>query len=229
MDMGLGMLMDVLKQNDLEDSSMVIFMSDNGAPFINSKTTLYDAGVKLPLVIRCPGMEAGVVNPNLVSFIDILPTSLDFSTKAGPTSKLAATSSSPPRLGHSVLPILTYPSILPADKWQPHVFGSHTFHEIQNYYPTRFLRTHRFKYHRNIAHRLQFPFGTDLAVSNSWEGIRNSQTPVMIGPRSLTNYLFRGPEELFDLQTDPHEVMNLAGDEAFKEVLECCRAEVEKW
>ena len=65
----LGLMMDVLRQKGLEDSTLVVFVSDNGAPFINSKTTLYDAGVKLPLIIRNPTSTApGVVNPNIVSF-----------------------------------------------------------------------------------------------------------------------------------------------------------------
>lgn len=224
MDVGVGLLMEKLEKRGLDKNTLVVFVSDNGAPFLNSKTTLYDAGVRLPLIVRKPGADAGVVNPNMVSFIDILPTCLDWAGDAsfkqpGKTSLL----------GNSFLSILEARIRLPAAEWQQHVFGSHTFHEVHNYWPTRFLRTHRYKYHRNIAWRLDFPFATDLYGSLSWEGIRNSQAPVKIGQRLLEKYLFRGPEELFDLEQDPDELNNLAGDDNVQETLKEFRNLVEAW
>ncbi|KIW47005.1 uncharacterized protein PV06_02620 [Exophiala oligosperma] len=230
MDVGVGLIVDVLEKTGLDKSTMVVFVSDNGAPFINSKTTLYDAGVKLPLIVRCPVGTPGVVNPNVVSFIDILPTCLDWTGRNVEEVTTCNTGKSPRRLGRSFLPILnSSQEILDEASWQQWVFGSHTFHEIQNYWPTRFMRTRRFKYHRNIAWRLEFPFGTDLAVSQSWEGIRNATDPVTIGERSLESYLFRGPEELFDLENDPLELRNLAHDENHRDILCKCRGELEKW
>ncbi|KAJ4269636.1 hypothetical protein NW762_001304 [Fusarium torreyae] len=209
---------------------MVIFMSDNGAPFVNSKTTLYDAGVRLPLIISSPDPDvvAGTVNPNMVSFLDILPTCITWTGSKDLFPKTNNSEKSPKRLGRSLLPILNASKILPEKEWQQHVFGSHTFHEIQNYWPTRYMRTHRFKYHRNIAWQLNFPFGTDLYGSLSLEGIRNStplpddesDTPeVMLGRCRLTSYVYRGPEELFDLEADPEEINNLANDPKYQDQL----------
>src|SRR5690606_11497337 len=112
------------------------------------------------------------------------------------------------RRGRSVLPILEETALLP--DWQI-VFGSHTFHEITNYWPTRFLRTPRYKYHRNVAWKLDFPISGDLYGSLSWEGMRN-RAPVMIGERSLESYIRRPAEELYDLEADPDEVRNLADE-----------------
>ncbi len=159
------------------------------------------------------------------------------------TSKTAATpaketAKSPKRLGVSFLAVVDEAEVLPGDKWTQHVFGSHTFHEVQNYWPTRFLRDRRYKYHRNIAWRLDFPFATDMYTSLSWEGLRNSQplpngqsdTPeLMIGRRRLQSYLFRGPEELFDLENDPEEVDNLAEKPEFESKLKEMRAMLEDW
>jgi N-sulfoglucosamine sulfohydrolase len=229
MDIGVGLIMDALEKHMLAENTLVIFVSDNGAPFLNSKTTLYDAGVKLPLIVRSPGSTRGVVNPNMVSFLDILPTCLDWVGASKANVKTDNTGKSPKRLGNSFLSILESPEMLPDQKWAQHVFGSHTFHEIQNYWPTRFLRTPRFKYHRNIAWRLDFPFGTDLYGSLSWEGIRNAGGSVMIGKRPLEKYLFRGPEELFDLENDPEEVHNLASNKEYEALLLECRFKVETW
>lgn len=245
LDIGVGLLLDELEQRGLADSTLVVFISDNGAPFLNSKTTLYDAGVRLPLIVRRPGSneKKGVVNPNMVSWIDILPTCLDWAGGAAAQSiETPHTGQAPKRVGRSFLPVLDADAVLPADRWQPHVFGSHTFHEVQNYWPTRFLRDHQYKYHRNIAWRLDFPFATDLYVSLSWEGLRNSVKPqietpddggdtpeVMIGRRRLQSYVFRGPEELFDLKADPEEINNLVADPAYESVLKKMRAQLEDW
>ncbi len=82
-------------------------------------------------------------------------------------------------------------------------FGSRTFHEVTNYYPTRYLRTARYKYHRNIAWKLDFPSPPTSHASLSWEGIRNSKSPVTIGERPLEAYVRRPPEELYDMQEEP--------------------------
>ena len=227
LDQGVGMLLAHISDLGLADSTMVLFMSDNGPPFINSKTTLYDAGVHLPLLMRVPGRVAGIASPNMVSWIDILPTMLDWAGHAG---RQPAEGFYSPRRGRSVLPIVDEASS--NDSWGC-VFGSHTFHEVTNYWPTRYMRNRRFKYHRNICWRLDFPFAMDLYASLSFEAIRNSEEdtgkPVLIGRRSLQNYLFRPPEELYDLENDPLEVHNLADDDGHRETLLEMRGALEKW
>lgn len=245
MDQGIGMVLQALARQGLADDTLVIFTSDNGPPFINAKTTLYDAGTRLPMIIRRPGGPSGTTNPNMISFIDLLPTLLDWAG-LGPGYSLSAVPSdqrslltpgyllnkqkadSPPRLGRSFLPILDRTDLLPDSQWQHHVFGSHTYHELQNYWPTRVLRSRRYKYHRNIAWRLDFPFASDLYASLTFEGVRNADPP-MIGKRPLKNYLFRPAEELFDLETDPDEVVNLATDPAYAELLLKLRSTLEAW
>jgi N-sulfoglucosamine sulfohydrolase len=193
-----------------------MFTSDNGPPFVNSKSTLYDAGVHLPLIIRTPDCVPGNKNPNLMSFIDILPTFLDW---AGHPEMKGG------RKGRSVLPILNETKEL--EDWD-HVFGSHTFHELTAYYPTRYMRNRRYKYHRNVAWQLDFPSPGDLYGAISWEGMRNAEAK-SIGKRPIANYIRRGPEELFDLQNDPEEVHNLAGDPEHQERLVEMRKALEQW
>ncbi|CAH0055963.1 unnamed protein product [Clonostachys solani] len=216
MDQGVGMLLNELSKAELDDNTLVMFTSDNGPPFVNSKSTLYDAGVRLPMIIRAPAGRAGVVNPNLVSFIDILPTFLDWAGYGNVKGN---------RKGRSVLPIMNETREL--DDWGQ-VFGSHTFHELTAYYPTRYMRTKRFKYHRNVAWQLDFPFPGDLYGALSWEGMRNAE-PAMIGKRPVANYIRRGPEELFDLEADTEEVRNLAKEPEYQEQLLECRKALEQW
>ncbi|CAL5869934.1 uncharacterized protein PFLUO_LOCUS4167 [Penicillium psychrofluorescens] len=218
LDQGVGMIMDRLEKAGLEDDTLVIFMSDNGPPFLNSKTTLYDSGISLPLIVRCPG-RISAINPNMVSWVDIVPTILDW------TENKAELRKSWPRLGRSFLGILSETETLP--DWE-RVYGSHTFHESTNYWPTRYVRTGRFKYHRNIAYRLDFPFAADIYGSLTWEGIRNQEGDAKkVGERLLKDYFWRPPEELYDLDEDHLEVRNLAKDSAMQSVVEELRADLE--
>ncbi|KAJ5746744.1 hypothetical protein N7520_011926 [Penicillium odoratum] len=220
LDQGVGMVLDALEEHGLANSTLVIFVSDNGPPFINSKTTLFDAGVRLPLIIRNP-QSSPAVSTNMVSYVDILPTILDYVNHPG------VKDSAGKRIGRSLLPVLGTASKLPGFD---QVFGSHTFHEVTNYWPTRFIRDRRYKYHRNLAWRLDFPFAADLYGSLSWEDVRNStEKEIMIGGRRLKDYFFRAPEELYDLKNDPDEVDNLVNKPEYEGVLEDLRSRLEKW
>jgi N-sulfoglucosamine sulfohydrolase len=222
MDQGVGMILAALKRSGFADDTLVLFLSDNGPPFINSKTTLYDAGVRLPFLLRIPGVAPGTINPNMISYVDILPTFLDW---AGYGARPTRADSPHVRPGRSILSIAGSTEQL--SEWSG-VFGSHTFHEITNYWPTRYMRNRRFKYHRNVCWRLDFPFAMDLYASLSFEGMRNSEPP-MVGQRKLKDYIFRPPEELYDLDNDASEINNLAGEKEYEDVLKEMRAKLERW
>ena len=127
-DTGVGLILEALERQGLAEDTLVIFTSDNGPPFINSKTCLYDAGIHLPLIVRQPGGQKGLANPNMVSFVDILPTMLDW---AGlPLSYKSAESQSPARRGRSFLPILSQSELISKSGWQHEIYGSHTFRKL---------------------------------------------------------------------------------------------------
>lgn len=226
LDQGVGLVLQALERSGLAEDTLVLFLSDNGPPFVNSKTTLYDAGVRLPFILRVPGNATGIINSNLVSYIDILPTFLDW---AGHKDLQLPQGSVGPRRGRSILPIADVATV---EAGWDHVFGSHTFHEITNFWPTRYMRDRRYKYHRNVCWKLDFPFAMDLYASLSFEGMRNSGTdtqPARIGKRTLKSYIRRPAEELYDLDKDPDEIHNLAGEPQHQEQLLSMRSALEKW
>jgi N-sulfoglucosamine sulfohydrolase len=216
LDQGVGMMIDLLKRRGMWEDTLVVFLSDNGIPFLNAKTTIYDAGIHLPLLMHRPGQKPGLRNPNLVDWTDILPTLLDWAEIRVNAGK---------RRGRSVLPIIEEECELP--NWSS-IFASHTFHEITTLYPVRVLRNRRFKYHKNVLWKLDFPFSSDLYASKTFSGIRRSGD-LRIGERSLHDYLQRPLELLYDISVDPHEIHNLADDPAYAETLTQMRAEVEAW
>jgi N-sulfoglucosamine sulfohydrolase len=217
LDSGVGLLLDALRATAHSDDTLVIYMSDNGRPFPGAKTTLYDEGIHLPLIVGSPAQsKRGVRNEAMVSWIDIMPTILDWAgVSPPPTQRLA---------GRSILPILEQAN---PRGWE-RVFASHGFHEIQQYYPMRALRTREYKYIVNLAAPLAFPIAGDIASAPTWQVIAARPT-VGLGARTVDAFLHRPEEELYDVRKDPAEVRNLAADPAHRQVLERMRVEMAKF
>lgn len=214
LDHGVGLVLKVLEDTKRLDDTLVIFLSDNGIPFPGAKTTLYDAGVHLPLVIRKPGHKSGSTCNAMASWTDIAPTILDWAGVKPPANLP----------GRSLLPVLEEEK---PEGWEA-VFGSHQFHEVTMYYPMRMVRTRTHKYILNLAHGLEYPHASDLWGSDSWQGILK-RGDAMMGQRPVKNFLNRPKEELYDLTADSAEVKNLAGDSASAKVLEELREKLAKW
>lgn len=182
LDQGIGLVLKELQAAEKAQDTLVIYVSDNGIPFPGAKTNLYDAGVHLPLIIRSPHQsKRGLVNHAMVSWIDMVPTILDWAKTKGPGYVLP---------GRSIPPVLEQEN---ASGWDE-VYLSHTFHEITMYYPSRGVRTRKFKYLLNLFPGLEFPHASDLYASPTWQGLlkRGDQ---MMGKRSVNAYLFRPAEE----------------------------------
>lgn len=217
LDSGIGLLLDGLQKSGRAADTLVIFLSDNGRPFPGAKTTLYDEGIHLPLIIASPTQSSrGVKNEAMVSWIDITPTLLDWAGVPGPKEY--------PLQGRSLLPILEQSQ----PKGWDRVYASHVFHEIQQYYPMRALRTRQYKYIMNLAAPLPFPIAGDIASSATWHAIE-AKPSLGLGARSLGAFLHRPEEELYDLNRDPHELRNIANDPAYRDVMRSMRADMKKF
>ncbi len=222
-DQGVGRLVQILRETGQYENTLFLYLSDNGAAMPGAKTTLYEPGIRLPLIVRPPGAASGGrVSRAMVSWVDITPTILDY---AGVREVLAppyvagepgdgerARPADAPRVpykfhGRSFRPVL---EAEPAEGWDE-VFASHTFHEVTMYYPMRALRTRRYKLILNLAHPLPFPFASDLHKSATWQRARQPGDEALYGRRRIADFLHRPRYELYDLQTDPEEVVNLAG------------------
>ncbi len=217
LDKGVGFLMDELEKSGLAEDTLVIYISDNGIAMPGAKTTIYDPGVLMPMLLSCPelGLTGGTTCDAMISFTDLVPSILDWAGAEGPGYELP---------GRSFLPIAGQEN--PAG-WDQ-VFCSHTFHEIQMYYPMRSIRTRKYKYILNLAHKLDYPFATDLFASETWQAILTRQEP-MLGTRTVDAYIHRQREELYDLESDPGEVVNLADSPAQRAVLDNLRARLKAW
>jgi N-sulfoglucosamine sulfohydrolase len=214
MDHGVGMVLKVLEDAKKLDDTLVIFLSDNGIPFPGAKTTLYDSGIHLPLVIRKPGQKPGVTCTAMASWTDLAPTILDWAG-AKPSAELR---------GRSLLPVLEQEN---PSGWDE-VYGSHQFHEVTMYYPMRAVRTREYKYVLNLANALEYPHASDLWGSDSWQGILK-RGDKMMGQKSVEAFLRRPKEELYDLRSDPNELKNVAGEAGYQQQLVQLRTKLQAW
>lgn len=204
LDTGVGMILDDLETTGRAADTLVIFLSDNGRPFPGAKTNFYDPGIHLPLIVHAPG-SAAAVNDAMVSFTDVAPTVLEWAGVAPPTAyKLS---------GVSLLPTLGQAG----DPARDAIFASHDFHEINQYYPMRCIRTRTHSYIENLAHPLDYPIAGDVAGSPSWRAIAADRS-IPIGKRTQAAYLKRPAVELYDLSRDPEELRNVAEDPAYRGV-----------
>jgi N-sulfoglucosamine sulfohydrolase len=197
LDQGVGRLIEILKAAGKYETSLIIYLTDNGAAFPGAKTTLYEPGIRLPFIARSPGRRnPGAVQDAMITWADLAPTLLDV---AGVAAAAGAFDGRSFRAG------------LDGEKltgWDE-VYASHTFHEITMYYPMRAVRTRRYKLIHNLAHELTYPSALDLIKSPTW--IRaNEPGGRMFGRRTIEAYLHRSKFELYDLESDPDEVINLA-------------------
>ncbi|MGI8602679.1 MAG: sulfatase family protein [Verrucomicrobiales bacterium] len=196
-DQGLGRLIEVLEEAGHKDDTLLMVLSDNGMPFPGAKTTLYDAGMRLPLIVRAPGQKpSGVVNNAMISWVDLAPTVLDFAQVKNP----------PVMHGRSFKEILEESD---PSGWDE-VFASHCFHEVTMYYPMRVLRTRRHKLIHNLASALEYPSAHDLWTSATWQETIKAKAE-FYGRRRIQDFLHRPEWELYDIEVDPDETANLAG------------------
>ena len=80
-DWSVGQILDALKEQGLDDNTLVIFTSDNGPrigrsePLSGKKGSTLEGGMREPTVIRWPGkIPAGVANDEIMTAMDLLPT-----------------------------------------------------------------------------------------------------------------------------------------------------------
>lgn len=200
LDQGVGRLIEILKAAGRYETTLIIYISDNGAAFPGAKTTLYDVGMRLPCLVRSPGRQhPGAIQSAMVTWADLAPTILEVAGVPAPAGSFD---------GRSFRAGLDGAALRGWDE----VYASHTFHEITMYYPMRVVRTRRYKLIHNLANALTFPSALDLIKSPTW--ISALQAGGKLGRRPMEEFLHRPKFELYDLESDPDEVFNLADEPA---------------
>ncbi|MFM1555953.1 MAG: sulfatase-like hydrolase/transferase [Limisphaerales bacterium] len=212
MDAWAGNLIAQLKADGLYENTIIFFWSDHGVGLPRAKRWLYDSGTRVPLIVRMPksaGLKAGV-NNRLVSSIDFGPTVLNLAGLEIPKHMQ----------GRSFI----------GGTPRKFVFGARDRMD-ERYDIIRSVRGPRYRYIRNYE-----PLKTYYQYMNTPEKgatMREIRRVADAGKLPPAAKLFIAPtkptEELYDLETDPHEIHNLAGELKHADKLKELRAAHSDW
>lgn len=190
-DAAVGRMLDTLAETGLDASTWVVFFTDHGPAFPRAKSTLYDAGTGIALLIRPPTRVKEAATPRvydeLFSGVDLVPTLLELLGLDVPAEIE----------GVSHARALLAPDT-PAEPVREQVYTMKTYHD--SFDPIRAIRTKEYSYIENYAPRPLLDLPWDIEESPSGLAV----APLVTSPR---------PErELYDLRTDPTETTNLLTD-----------------
>jgi N-sulfoglucosamine sulfohydrolase len=237
-DQGLGKLVEILKEAGVYNKTLIVFTSDHGMAFAGGKTTVYEPGLRVPFVVRNPYVDKrGVESDAMISHVDITPSLVDFAGGLDPATNGPRKWVDPDKFwkeqgmylgdnrsgdnefkswhGKSWLPVVAGET----NQHHDSIFASHTFHEITMYYPMRVVRDRKYKLIWNIASGLDYPFASDLWVASSWQAQFRKGSAAMYGMKTVDQYIHRPKFELYNIETDPHESINLAENPEYASVL----------
>ncbi len=218
MDGQVGELLRQLDEDGLAENTIVFYWSDHGDGVPRAKRSLYDSGLRVPLMIRwprtlTPPVAPGTVSDQLVSFVDLAPTVLALAGIAIPT--------------HLQGRVLVGPSAGPEPEF---IFAARDRMDIE-YDMMRSARDKRFLYIRNLQPEL--PYAGHIIYRNQsdimQEWLRLQAERKLTGPAALWMRTHRPGEELYDTRADPHQIENLADNPAHKTTLERMRHAVAEW
>lgn len=207
-------LLNQLEKDGLAENTIVCFWGDHGRCLPRGKRWAYDSGLRVPLIVRWPGhIQPGSVREDMVTLMDLGPTLISVAGKEVPKQMQGRV-----------------------------ILGDHQDPEPQYVFATRdrmdetvdmqrSARDHRYRYTRNFHPELPYAqhnkYMDHSPIMQEWR--RLDAEGKLTGAPALFFAKTKPVEELYDIQSDPDEVHNLAGDPAQQERLVAMRKAVDDW
>ena len=223
LDRKVGLILDQLDKDGLAKNTVVVFTADHGQAHVRGKQFCYEEGLHVPLVIRWPsgitapsGYKPGTVTDRFVESIDLAPTML--------------------ALGGAEKPKGMQGQVFLGDKSEParqYAFGARDRCD-ETVFRLRTVRDDRYRYIRNFTPERPFLQKNDYKERSYpvWNLLKELHAQGKLTPaQEFLCQPTMPPEELYDLQADPHEIKNLADskDPAHVAKLKELRGVLEKW
>ncbi len=212
-DQHVGNVIARLEREGLLENTLIIFMTDHGISHVRGKQFLYDEGSHIPFIVRGPGIASAATRNDLIEHID-----------AGAISLRTA--------GIAVPKVMQGRDVF-AQTYQPReaVFAARDRCD-ETVERIRSVRTDRFLYIRNFYP--ERPHLQPNEYKDKKPTLRALRAMEATGKLpDLTRQLLFAPtrpkEELYEYVSDRWQIKNLAGDPAFRSVLEEHRARLDTW
>lgn len=212
----VGKVVAKLKEQAVDENTLIVFISDNGRPFPRDKTTLYDGGIRTPWICRWPQrIPAGVTTTSLVSAVDIAATFLEVA--GGDKSALGGT-------GKSFAGVLEDPTL----EYREYAFAEDHWHDYEDH--ARCVMDQRFKLIRNDYVDLPSTPSADAGRGLTWQAMLKLQAAGELAPHQQMCFLAPRPAwQLFDLQRDPGELVNRYEDAAYASIRQELEVALAAW
>ncbi|MBN1126719.1 MAG: sulfatase-like hydrolase/transferase [Sedimentisphaerales bacterium] len=219
MDQQVGQFLDQLKEDGLEEDTIIFWYSDHGSGIPRHKRDLRDSGLKVPLVIHVPDkykymapIAAGQAADQLVSFVDFAPTVLSLA-------------------GVKIPDYMQGSAFLGDQEGRPRQFVyAHASRVDEAYDMARCVRDKRYKYIRNFLPHL--PWVQPSAYPDNAEILRELRRALDTDEMNkIQSAMFepRAAEELYDTQDDPYEIINLIESSQHQATADRLRDQLHQW
>ena len=219
MDKEVGQALAALDDAGRADDTLVIYTSDQGAQFPFGKWTCYDTGLRVPLVARWPGrIPGGTTSDAMIHFVDVVPTLVELAGGSPPEDLD----------GRSFADVLRGKT----SKHHDCVFGIQTtlgIIDATEPYAIRSVRTDRYHYIRNLNADGAFYnvlISKDKRYWPAW--VERAKTDPNAA-KLVRRYQHRPAEELYDVESDPYELDNLADAPALQSVKSELAKRLDEW
>ena len=216
LDKQVGEIIDKLEEDGLLNSTIIFFWSDHGGPLLRQKRAVGNSGLHVPLIVRFPDRrDAGKRIEDIVSLMDLGPT------------VLSVAGIKPPDYMDGIAFLGEF-----ADKERKHVYAFGSADRFDEYTGmSRSVLDGRFVYIRNFIPDLPYTYRLKYReqVEMNRELIEMNERGELTGDAAYIFMNYHPLEELYDLDTDPYEVNNMASDPLYKQKLSELRAALSRW
>lgn len=213
LDRQMGGILDALAASGQAENTFVIFLADHGRGLPREKRWPYAPGLRMPLIVRGPGIEAGSTRDELVSWTDIAPTILSLAGAEIPESYDGQVFLGPD-----------------ADEPRKYVFGGRDRMD-EAFDRVRVVSDGEWLYVRNFYP--QIPYAQRLKYMEHLPTMQELRRLRAAGQLAGSDALFmqetKPEEELYDLRLDARCVNNLADDPVARGRRDRLSAALERW
>ena len=228
LDKKLGNAIALASQYLNKGNTLTMYTSDHGMAWPFGKWSLYETGIRCPLIVSWPGKVKPKTTTNaIISWVDILPTLIDIIDEKAPKN-IDGKSFSKVLYGHT-------------NQHRKVIYATHKGDTEMNVYPIRSVRVGSWKYIRNIHPEFAYTTHTDVLskVKPNEKGKPENSAPhwnsyikaAKTDPAAadfLKDYHSNPAEELYNLEQDPLEQNNLAALPDYSKELKSLRKMISK-
>jgi arylsulfatase A-like enzyme len=221
MDGMAGEILAQLKEDGLEEDTVVFYWGDHGPGMPRGKRWTYNSGLSVPMILYVPekfkqlrpeGYKSNGESDRLIGFIDL------------PATVLSLAGVKPPNFyqGHAFAGEFTAPE-------QPYNYAfrgrmDERYDMVRSVRDKRYIYIKNFKPHKIYGQYIDYMFQTP--TTRVWHEL---YTAGKLKPPMTYFWETKPAEELYDLENDPDEVVNLAGSAKHKSIIERFRAARRAW